>query len=448
MLCEVQHNTPLPFVGAVSLQMAATKNPTNHLHSAAQYGYSNMVATILSVGTDINLGNESGSTPVYLASRWGHLRTTKLLLQQGADLHLTTDHGWAPLHAASIHGYLAISLVLLKAGADVNKAANDGVTPLIAAATGGHTPIAKALIYAGAHLDTQKPGNGESALYNAAWNGNLGVVRELFGAGANAAITTSEGLTPMEVATSNGHCQIVKEFVALGEERYGGSAVGVRALSIAAICDRVDILVVLRDAGIVDDRDGIAIISAARFDCRNAVRFLLEFCGSNASTYDCVDISALMYAAVHGDPRLAQLLLEAGADETTYQRGVGPMECTHGKLNASGMVLHAEVLEPGRMAVRRLLQQVPSVRAVSWLWSAHPTQDLQIASAIPTRLQVIRLQRRTIQTKLRDCHISTSAATMLRRVISWLKYHALLQRIILPQSAYGLGILTNYLFQR
>lgn len=453
-MCEIQHavlccnNAPsLAVVDAVLLQMAATKNPTSELHSAAQCGYTDMVSTILAEGASINLGNESGSTPVYLASRWGHLGATKLLLQHGANLHLTADHRWTPLHAASIHGYLAICLVLLKAGADVHKVTDQGATPLIVAADGGHAPVAKALIRAGAHLDTQQPGNGETALYTAACKGHLGVVRELFRAGANAAITTSGGHTPVEVATSNGHCQIVKEFLDLGEERYGGSAVGIRAFTIAATRDRVDILALLRDSGITDDSGGTAIINAARFDCRNTVHFLLTYCGSDARAHDGIGNSALMYAAANGNPRLAQLLLEAGADETIDQRGSGPMECTYGKINTFGTLQKGEEADPGRMAVRRLLQQAPATRAVSWLWSVHPTQEVQIDGAIPKRPQAVEIQRKTIWTKQSGGHFSAPAASMLRRVttvaISFLIVFC--TEVMPPQSVSGLDFSQPFL---
>lgn len=52
------------------------------------------------------------------------------LIQAGADVNLKNNYGAAPLFMAAANGHTKIVAALLKANADTNAAKTDGVTPL------------------------------------------------------------------------------------------------------------------------------------------------------------------------------------------------------------------------------------------------------------------------------------------------------------------------------
>lgn len=72
------------------------------------------------VGCNVNLANEKGSTPLWVACDKGNEDTVKVLLSQpGIDVNVGVSE--IPLHAAVKQGYVSMAEVLLEAGCDVNR---------------------------------------------------------------------------------------------------------------------------------------------------------------------------------------------------------------------------------------------------------------------------------------------------------------------------------------
>ena len=108
------------------------------IHQAAEEGKIEAVEQHLASGTNVNLKNYSGSTPLIEASRKGHKEIAKLLIENGADvnykLEYSTDieliEGWTSLHVAAAKGHKVIAELLIIKGADVNAMDDTRRSPL------------------------------------------------------------------------------------------------------------------------------------------------------------------------------------------------------------------------------------------------------------------------------------------------------------------------------
>ena len=69
---------------------------------------------LLNNGAEVNLCEETGASPLYIACQNGHDSTVQLLLNNGAET------GISPLHVACLIIHEGIAMLLLQTGADVN----------------------------------------------------------------------------------------------------------------------------------------------------------------------------------------------------------------------------------------------------------------------------------------------------------------------------------------
>ena len=93
----------------------------------------------------------------YLGSRWnmGISKRSKHHLANGTDVNVQDFDGWTPLHWAAMEGHKKIAELLIANGADVNLKNMDGNTPLQYAAMAGQIGIAKLLLIKEADLNTK-----------------------------------------------------------------------------------------------------------------------------------------------------------------------------------------------------------------------------------------------------------------------------------------------------
>jgi ankyrin repeat protein len=128
------------------------------------------IRRLLSVGADVNVKDDDGFTPLFVASCLGHVHVVKEFLEHGADTEARDTHtlGRTPLHLACFTGHLPVVNELLSPsngtttilgkrksrGANIEAKDNEGNTPLHFASLGGHVAIVKALMNAGANILT------------------------------------------------------------------------------------------------------------------------------------------------------------------------------------------------------------------------------------------------------------------------------------------------------
>lgn len=104
------------------------KNTSLHgatdLHFAAQAGSAIKVAREVRKGTDINVQDDNGNTPLKYACAEPHAEVVRKLIDLGALVTLADNRGFTPLHCVAGHGFwpeaLEIADLLLSHGAAIN----------------------------------------------------------------------------------------------------------------------------------------------------------------------------------------------------------------------------------------------------------------------------------------------------------------------------------------
>ncbi|HEX8619742.1 MAG TPA: ankyrin repeat domain-containing protein [Thermoanaerobaculia bacterium] len=121
--------------------------------------------------------------------------------------------GWTPLHYAAFGGNRANIQILLAAGADVHARAANRFrnTPLIVATLTKQTAAAELLLAVGGDVLDRQAG-GFSVLHEAAFTGNLDLVRLYLEKGAELNSRSDDGRTPLSEAMRGKH-NAVAEFL-------------------------------------------------------------------------------------------------------------------------------------------------------------------------------------------------------------------------------------------
>jgi uncharacterized protein len=216
--------------GAIALikQKADVNAPepdgTTALHWAVRQDDGEMAERLIKAGADVKAANRYGVTPLYLACVNGSAPMIAKLLDAGADANAATTEGEAALMTVARTGNVEAAKVLLAAGADVNsKEQWRQQTPLMWAVAESHPEMARELIAHGADVSARQvtwnwerqmtkeprekwmPLGGLTPLLFAARQGCVECGRVLAKAGAEINATDPNNISPVLMATINGH---------------------------------------------------------------------------------------------------------------------------------------------------------------------------------------------------------------------------------------------------
>jgi len=79
---------------------------------AATQGHVTYVRELIERGTNVNVQDNNGVSPLMLAAYNGHATTVELLLTCGADLKIQTGYGLTALKAAKMRDHTAVIKLL------------------------------------------------------------------------------------------------------------------------------------------------------------------------------------------------------------------------------------------------------------------------------------------------------------------------------------------------
>lgn len=161
----------------------AAVNRALSLLSAARDGNVNRLRSIIESGTDINVKNSEGWTPLMISVLKGHFETARLLVSKGASLEEKNNSGWTALRFASSIGDTEIMTMLVEHGADVNSRDEKGWTILMNAADEGNAVSVRVLLQYGVDKEARNLAH-ESALSLALRRGHADIVHMLKKTGA------------------------------------------------------------------------------------------------------------------------------------------------------------------------------------------------------------------------------------------------------------------------
>lgn len=256
-----------------------------------------LAAELLARGADA-FGRAAGErTPLHLAASLGDTGLVDALLARGADPNARDVVGRTPLHAAmKQEAAAAVPLLrsLIAAGADPEIASTHGETALGLALARPERDLAYWLNWTRWHLPGRRL-RGED-LPAAAALGDLDAVARMLAMGLPLEGVDAQGATALVRASGAGYAGLVTLLLDAGADRAHLTHSGAHALSAAVSARRESVVATLLERGVPPDQP-------------------LPGGGT-----------ALMVAVALGLPRIAELLLHAGADaNATDDTGIVPL---------------------------------------------------------------------------------------------------------------------------
>lgn len=108
----------------------SAKAPEMDIHTAAFLGNLKAIQRHINAGSELNVKDEYGSSPLIIAITFGKTEVAKALIEGGADLNSTNNDGSTSLHIAAFFCRTEIVEALLDKGVDKTVKNNYGSTAL------------------------------------------------------------------------------------------------------------------------------------------------------------------------------------------------------------------------------------------------------------------------------------------------------------------------------
>jgi len=214
-------------VEEVKLEVVAKNDFGNALYNVAKLGEGDdalkLLGLILANGGDVNQMMR-GVTPLYVAAQNNRVVVVRALLERQDDIKSSVGRkvkatGFTPLEIAKKVGNKEIAKLLLReegGEGEVTKFVVEG-EDWFKAAEEGKLEVVRAFIEVGGRDLDEKGENGWTALYFAANEGHLDIVKVLVQAGAGVDVTNNYGNTPLHKAAYSGNLEVCKYLVEDGK---------------------------------------------------------------------------------------------------------------------------------------------------------------------------------------------------------------------------------------
>ncbi|KAJ5727000.1 ankyrin, partial [Penicillium malachiteum] len=314
--CPIRNVTAMHLAAHFGLDMIAKKLlelkfPIDQIDSygatplmwAASEGQAEMIEFLLQHGVQFNLQHVSGGrTALSYAAEHGCERSVQLLLEKKADTELQDEIGYAPLFYAIGNRNERIVRLLLDNGADVNCQDNYDTTPLLRSLHIQDERIVRILLDGGADVNFQR-GQTPTALSLAARLGNEKAVQLLLEMGADVNLRDGVSKFALKFARASGQ----------------------ECISALLPADGADSGSDWEDANSDSEIDGFSAEIDSEFaDSESSDSGFLREEGQLPGDDDDTNLSylfdrlfgqtALFSAAISGNEKTVQLLLDMGAD--------------------------------------------------------------------------------------------------------------------------------------
>ena len=239
------------------------------LRDAALFGHDNKMYWCLNVKkADVNAVDESGTTALMLASYAGHTNIVATLLKRGAEVNQQRNRGYAnhetALTFAAMAGHASVVEILLKNGAKTDVNPYREASPVIVASEKGHEEVVVLLLSAGVDLEAvesfleiqaanstvtkQKVTVGTVALHCAAGSGHTAVVEHLVNAGVDVDSEWGKG-TPLMAAARRGKIMVVSTLIDFDADVNRQDDIGRTPLMLAALEGHSKVVALLLNEG-------------------------------------------------------------------------------------------------------------------------------------------------------------------------------------------------------
>lgn len=186
----------------------------------------------------------------------------------------------------------------------------------------GHSKIVDVLINAGAEVDF-KSNSQVTALWLAAGENKVDVMKILLKKYADASVTRSDGITALMTSTVAGHVEASKLLLEHDADPLAVDADGLTALMNAAENGSKEVMNILINA-VEGKQEYVDMMSATGFNAviiasahghTDAVKFLITEAGADVNSVHENEVTSLMYAAASGHVETMKVLIEDGKVE-------------------------------------------------------------------------------------------------------------------------------------
>ena len=184
------------------------------LHQAISKGNEKCILQYIENGSDLNMKDHKGLTPLLLALKHNQLEIAKILIKHGADIELANKGGRTPLHFAIELGSIELTKAILERNANINAKDKKGMTPLhYASAFDFDNPdMAQLLIANGANLK-EVSDLGTTPLHLAAGKGFVNIARFLLQKGSDINAKDKKGFSALHYASDSTEKQNMVQFL-------------------------------------------------------------------------------------------------------------------------------------------------------------------------------------------------------------------------------------------
>lgn len=165
----------------------------------------NIVRSLIRLGANVNATKSDGTTPLIDAVFLSHIEIIRMLLDNGANIDAKRKDGRTALHIAADRESCAKAIrILLQRGANFKlRTTTTGETPLGIACFGNVISSVRELIEFEPNLDSSADSSGLSPLMLASENGHIEIINLLLDKGANINHGDQNGDTALHHAAYN-----------------------------------------------------------------------------------------------------------------------------------------------------------------------------------------------------------------------------------------------------
>lgn len=210
-----------------------SKNGITALLVAAKKGHLEIVRLLIESYGDVSSQNSSKDTPVISAVRMGHFEVVRLLIRSNAPINDQNEMGQTSLTIASSRGFNEIAQFLINSGANLNHRNEFGFASLALSASKNHLYIVCLLINSGAEINDQQNPEGLTPLMLASSLGHKEIVKVLIEAQAKVGLRNSRSWTALMLASKYNKVEIVKLLLDAKANVWDKNDSGQNALDVA-----------------------------------------------------------------------------------------------------------------------------------------------------------------------------------------------------------------------
>jgi ankyrin repeat protein len=318
------------------------------LHLALAHGEAGIVAALIKHRARFDVKDNRGQTAVHMAALVGDFQSMHKLIRAGAPVNMPDRRGQTALHSAVESGSLDVLAVLLKearnAALDLKDV--DGLTPLLLAVHLGHHQQAGLLLRKGADAALCTP-DGLSPLHLATKMANMECIRSLVNARKDSLLLFDEhGRTATHLAATEGNSVVLEALLSAGAPLMILDESGRTPLHWAVVTNSMDCVKLLidrkTDPNVRDKFGGAPLHYAIQQGDAESIAALAA-AGADLEATDLKGRSPLVWGVIHDKHDACRKLLEAGAGVNTKDVSTwSPLHyaCHTGRSRACTMLLH------------------------------------------------------------------------------------------------------------